>query len=450
MKLLLINPFDKNTGAFSNHFPPLSMGYIAALTPPDWKIEFLDENFDEFTPRKADLVAITAMTVQANRAYEICGIYKKMGVPVVMGGIHASMVPEEASTYATSVVIGEAENLWPNVICDFLTNSLQPLYWNDSPPSLDHMVIARRDLFSKKYRFDCIQTSRGCPFSCDFCSVPVFNGRAYRLRPVEEVVEELRTINKKLVFFVDDNIVGVGQKNEERAVALFEEILRRGIKKHWISQASLNISKNDYLLRLMKKTGCLGLLIGFESLDKRTLQSSGKSQNLRDSQEPEHTYQEFIKKLHKHEIAVNGYFCFGYEDTSESMHQSLDFILHSDIDITNTPILIPSPGTALHKKLWDKIEFKDYPGDWNKYLGRLVYTPRNMAKKEFYRSYILLSQKLNSLRQVFRRALRSLKWTGSPFQTLMILLFNLGYRKMRRAHLAFLSKNDNDFRASFL
>ena len=445
MKLLLINPLDKSTCAFSNHFPPLSLGYIAALTPPDWEIEFIDENFEEFIPLRADLVAITAMTIQINRAYGICEIYKKMSIPVILGGIHASMVPEEALDYATSVVIGEAENLWEQVIIDFINGKLKRIYKNTSFPSLQKMVIPRRDIFSKKYRFDCIQTSRGCPFNCDFCSVPIFNGRKYRLRPVDEVIDELKTIKKNSVFFVDDNIVGYGKASEERAVALFEEILKSGIKKHWISQASINVANNGSLLKLIKKTGCLGLLIGFESIDVRNLKESGKSQNLGENEIPYQIYTQVIHKLHKHGIAVNGYFSYGYEDTQESILRSLDFITKSHIDIVNTPIVIPSPGTPLYKKLHDQIEFKNYPLDWNKYLGRLVYSPRKVSKKEFYKAYLFSTKRINSIKEILKRGFYSLTWSRNFFQSLMIFLFNLGYRRLRQRGLSFLVEQDSDF-----
>lgn len=449
MKLLLINPLDKNTSAFSNHFPPLSLGYIAALTPPNCKIEFIDENFEEFIPLRADLVAITGMTVQINRAYEICTIYKKMGIPVILGGIHASMVPEEALDYATSVVIGEAENLWEQVIADFVNGQMSRIYKNTSFPSLRKMVIPRRDIFSKKYRFDCIQTSRGCPFNCDFCSVPIINGREYRLRPVDEVINELKTIKKKFVFFVDDNIVGYGKASEERAVTLFEGILKSGIKKHWISQASVNIAANEKLLELMKKSGCLGLLIGFESIDMGILQKYGKTQNLRKNEIPEKLYKDVINKIHKHGIAVNGYFSYGYEDTQESILRSLDFITKSHIDIVNTPIVIPSPGTSLYKKLYCQIEFKNYPLDWNKYLGRLVYSPRKMSKKEFYKAYLFSAKKINSLKEILKRGFYSLIWSRNFFQSLMILLFNLGYRRLRQQGLSFLLEQDPDFELAY-
>lgn len=449
MKLLLINPFDRTSFAYSSHFPSLSLGYIAALTPSEWDVEFIDENFEAFAPRKADLVAITTMTIQANRAYEICRIYRGMGVPVILGGIHASMMPEEALKYANSVVIGEAEALWPSVLDDFLKGELKQIYKSSSYPSLQNMVIPRRDIFGNKYLFDSIQTSRGCPFSCDFCSVPYFNGRAYRLRPVEEVIEELKTIKKRFVFFADDNIVGFSKENEERAIDLFEGILRCGIKKYWISQASVNVAKNEYMLKIMRRSGCLGLLMGFESLDRAILQTSGKSQNLGDGERPAKFYEEVVRTLHRNGIAVDGYFFYGYEDTKDSIYESLRYLLSSRIDIMNTPILVPTPGTPLYKKLCDKIDFKNHPEDWNKYLGRLVYRPRKTTKTEFYEAYILLANKINSMKQVLKRSIKSLSWTKSPFQSFLILLFNLGYRKMRQKHFSLLLEKDPDFKMAY-
>jgi len=450
MRLLLINPFDKNTCAYPKHFPPLGLGYIAALTPRDWQIEFIDENFSEFVPQKADIVAISAMTVQINRAYEICNIYKKMGVPVVLGGIHASMVPEEAIQYATSVVVGEAERLWPEVLEDFARTRLKSLYQNNTFPPLNNLIRPRRDIFSRKYSFDAIQTSRGCPFDCDFCSVPLFNGRKYRPRPVDEVVEELKTIKKKYVFFVDDNILGIGQKNEERALTLFEEIVRSGVKKYWISQASINIAQNETLLRLMKKSGCLGLLIGFESLDPGKLRVHGKTQNLAEKPIPEQSYRDIIQKLHKWGIAVNGYFCCGYEDTSESILNMTRFVTNSGLDIINTPIIIPSPGTSLFKKLYDKLEFKNFPSDWNHYLGRLVYTPKDISKIDFYKAYILSAKKINSFREILKRSLRSLFWEGNLIFAFGLMLFNLSYRNLRKRGMAHLLQNDPDYKAAYL
>jgi radical SAM superfamily enzyme YgiQ (UPF0313 family) len=276
--------------------------------------------------------------------------------------------------------------------------------------------------------------------------VPVLNGRKYRTRPVLEVVDELKTIKKKFIFFVDDNIIGYGKNSEQRAEELFEAILRAGIKKHWISQASVNIASNRRLMKLMKKTGCLGLLIGFESLDVDNLRKSGKLQNLKENMEPRELYKDVISKIHSTGISVNGYFCFGYDDTKETISASSEFIMESHIDIVNIPIIIPSPGTSLYKKLYDKIEFKDYPIDWRKYLGQLVYRPQNLSKKEFYTSYFMAMKRLYSFGQIARRVYNSFRWSKEPFLTLMILLFNIGYRKMRKKGISYLLENDADAR----
>lgn len=449
MKLLLINPVDKKACTFTSHFPPLGLGYIAALTPTEFEIEFADENIRGFVPSKADLVAISAMTVQINRAYEISAWYRARGIPVVMGGIHPSMMPQEARHYATSVVIGEAEGIWPQVLQDFLNGSLKPIYKNLAYPSLHNLVIPRRDLFSRKYLFESIQTSRGCPFACDFCSVPVFNGKKYRFRPIEEVIEELKSIKKKFVFFVDDNIVGFGQENEQRAAALFEAMLGAGIKKHWTSQASVNVAKNDHLLSLMKRSGCLGLLVGLESIDQGTLQGCGKSQNLDDIKRPEQHYEDVIRKLHRYGIAINGYFCYGHGDTPTSIARTTEFITRSNLDIVNIPIVIPSPGTPLYRKRHDALDYKDYPADWNKYLGRLVYHPQKCSKEEFYKGYLKAVRKIYSLGEVLKRTLGCLMWSRSLFESGVILLTNLNYRRLRRRGISFLLREDQAFRTAY-
>jgi radical SAM superfamily enzyme YgiQ (UPF0313 family) len=431
MKLLLINPIDKNTCAFAGQFPPLGLGYIAAATTPECQIEFVDENVEKFVPQKADLVALSVMTIQANRCYEICDFYK------------------ETLNYATSVVVGEAERLWPSIIEDFMNGRLKRIYRNDSFPSLKNLVIPKRDIYSKKYKYDTIQTSRGCPFNCEFCSVSVFNGRKFRLRPVEEVVEELKTIKKKLVFFVDDNIIGFGRQNEERAMELFEAIIRNGIKKYWISQASVNVAKNEELLKLMKKSGCQGLLMGFESLERETLEKYGKIQNVKQNMSPEKLYIDVIDKLHRHGLSVNGYFCYGYEDTRQSILESLEFIVKAKLDVVNTPIIVPTPGTPLYEKLYDEIKFKDFPKDWNKYLGQLVYRPKAESRKDFYQAYISSAEKLISVKEILRRCLTTLLHSKSPFHALIFLLINWNYRKLRKDHFSFMVRDDRDFRFAY-
>ena len=237
---------------------------IAALTPPGWKVKIIDENFRNFSYYEADFVGFTAFSSTVSRAYELAKIYRDKGVPTVIGGIHASMCPEEAAEFVDSVVIGEAESIWPQVISDFEGKCLKRIY-KGSLPDLIHSPKPRRELFHPGYIFASVQTTRGCPMNCDFCSVTAFNGSKYRNRPIDEVVDEMEEIPQKNIFILDDNIVGNTAGAQARAIELFRAMVDRGIKKDWIGQASLNVADNEEVLKYAAKSGCRMLFIGIES-----------------------------------------------------------------------------------------------------------------------------------------------------------------------------------------
>jgi len=219
-KLLLINPSSEDrlnaasVGIFFT-FPPPGLAYLAALTPSDWDIRIVDDNIEPITFEDADLVGITAMTSNVTRAYEISERYRQKGIKTVMGGVHVSMLPNEAIQFTDSVVIGEAESVWQSLIHDFKNNELKRFYRGERI-SLDNLVKPRNDLLSDRYRLKAsVQTTRGCSMDCEFCAVTAFNGRTYRQRPVEEVLDELEALNCKEFFFSDDDILGRGKKRNK-------------------------------------------------------------------------------------------------------------------------------------------------------------------------------------------------------------------------------------------
>ena len=256
--LLLINPVNSTRSGFSvsrsSRFPPLGLGVVAALTSSDWSVELLDENIAPFEYRDADVVGITAFTSAAPRAYEIAAAYRAEGTPVVMGGIHASMCPSEAEQYVDAVVIGEAESVWQQVLEDIEKGQLQKRYlgeWLD-PGSLPAPC---RDIYSDQYLFASIQTARGCPLNCDFCSVTAYNGSRYRRRPTAHILDELESIPNELLFFVDDNIFGYGAGCQEKALELFQGMVERDLKKQWFCQASINVADNLEVLQWASRAG---------------------------------------------------------------------------------------------------------------------------------------------------------------------------------------------------
>lgn len=391
-KLLLINPVNHLrkglAGIVSVRRPPLGLGVIASLTPQDWDIEIQDENFDNFQFRQADLVGLTAFTPSAYRAYQIAKEYRERGIPTVIGGIHASMVPDEAANYADVVVTGEAESVWPTLIKDFESGRMKNRYQGELLECKD-WPIPRHDLFHKGYVFDSILTSRGCPMKCNYCSVTLFNGYKYRLRPIDEVIEELKGINKKFLHIIDNNIIGYDKKSEERALELFERIIQSNLKFDWISQASINFAENDEVLRLAARSGCRSIFIGFEAEHKDQLVELNKGTNFKNAPDDfagAKKYKDVIKKINKHKIAVHGGFMMGMDtDDLSSIQRRQDFIINSRVNIMSCTAMSPMPGTVLYNKMKEegRLIRTNYPEDWQRYdFCEVVFKPKNMTPGE--------------------------------------------------------------------
>lgn len=430
--LLLIHPSTRlGAAGFAQssawHMPPLALGYVAALTPERWEIRIVDEYVELLDLNaSADLVGITSYSANATRAYEISARFRQRGIPVVMGGIHVSMCPDEAQQYCDCVVIGEAESVWPAVIRDFDNGCLAKRYTGERLPMVN-WPVPRRDLFSDKYEMAVIQTSRGCPFGCEFCSVTAFNGREYRQRPVAEILDELEAIPQGLVYFVDDNILGFGHGAEERAVQLFKGMIDRKIKKIWATQTSMNIADNEEVLRYAQKSGCRAFYIGIESLHVDNLRQMRKGVNLKIGPA---RFGEVIRRIHRHGIAVIGSFIVGHDhDDVSTFSRMVDFMDTCGPDVFQLSYLTPFPGTALFKRIArdGRNLYADFPNAWDYCdTDNIMIRPQNMSIVALAHGFdYVVRQRLNG-KAIIRQFFKTLIDTRSLVAALLSYNLNKG------------------------
>jgi len=326
--------------------PNLALPILASLSPADVEISFTD---DLLTPidlernlKDVDLVGITVLSKTALRAYNIADAYRRKGARVVLGGIHPTAVPEEAKEHADSVVLGEAEGVWPHLVEDARMGNLKPFYRQEGYTDLSGMPMPRRDILPRKgyLPLDVVQVSRGCPFRCEFCTVQKFFGEAHRLRPISEVVEEVRQLPHRWMMFNDDNIIGNPSYSKELLKALVP------LKKKWFGQASLSGLKKIENVEALAKSGCISLFIGFESLSKKNMITSQKFQN--DPSE----YREIIESLHRFGIAICGAFIFGFdEDDSSVFEETASFTIRTKLFSAVFMILTPYPETDFYHRV---------------------------------------------------------------------------------------------------
>ena len=354
---------------------PLAIARLAAMTPPDWQITFIDDRLEPIDYGIAtDLVALSIETYSSKRGFQIAARFRQRGIPVVLGGYHATLCAEESKQHANAVCIGEAESVWQTILQDAGRGQLRPFYRGDRSRPLEGLQPDRSIFNGKNYLpVALVETSRGCPFQCNFCSIgAVFEG-TYRRRPVGEIVEELRLVHDKYVFFVDDNIVGDAAGARE----LFEAITPLGIQ--WMSQGSLHALKDESLVRQMARSGCMGLLIGFESLDHQNLAAMGKRINKVDD------YRATLDGLRRAGVFVYGTFIFGYpHDTPRAFGESVRFAKEESLFLAAFNHLVPFPGTSLYRDLEAKGRLK-YPQWWmsEEYrFGQVPFRPENMKADE--------------------------------------------------------------------
>jgi radical SAM superfamily enzyme YgiQ (UPF0313 family) len=400
---------------------PLGLAYVAALTPPDWDIRLWDEVVEPRQPEgDPDLVGISTLTATAPRAYELASAFRQRGVPVVLGGPHPTLLPEEAAGYADVVFRGEAEGAWAALIADFEAGRFQPRYEGGGPP-LEHTVLPRRDLYRRRYAVAMVSASRGCRYRCEFCSIWKLDSGALRLRPVEEVWNELAASGHAAswaTLFTDDNIAA----ERDWAIELFRGIAGRGLRRRFAVQASLSIAEDAELLRRLRLAGCFAVMTGLESVSEDSLRRMRKGVNLRIGVEG---YGERIKQIHDHGMMVAGTFMFGNDgDGPDIFRRTAEFVVDAGVDLAHFGILLPNPGTELYARLEreGRLLFTAYPDDYRRHdLGQALFLPQQMSPAQLEEGYRRAVSDVSRWPAVLRRSWRTWRDTGNAFAALIAM-----------------------------
>jgi radical SAM superfamily enzyme YgiQ (UPF0313 family) len=398
MKITFLRP-NMHPGPSLGAMEPLAFAILRGLTPGDVECTLQDEQVESLDlDAPTDLVAMTVETYTARRAYEIASTYRRRGVPVVMGGFHPTFLPEEALQFADSVVAGDAEELWGQVVEDLRKGALQRLYVADSQPSLEG-VVYDRSLFAGKHYLPLrpFQYGRGCRFACDFCSIHAFYGRTLRHRPLREVAAELEGLQGEKLFLVDDNLFA----EPAQAGALFRTLGR--YRTRWVCQVSADISGDPELLDLMAANGCVTALIGFESLHPGNLSQMGKRWSLGVGNPGE-----VVRRFRERGIMVYGTFVFGYDqDTPESFDATVEFAIRSRMCLANFNPLTPTPGTRLYDRLRreGRLRFRRWWLDPRFRYGDALFEPKGMTAEDLAEGCYGARRGFNSIGSLIRRGL---------------------------------------------
>jgi len=424
MRVVLVQPAFEERGVVKLHgfkILPYGLLQLASVTPLDVDLAILDEKVTPLPERiEADLIGIsTFTTANAARGYELAQRYRAQGIPVVIGGAHASAMPEEALRFADSVVVGEGETVWPTILSDVTRGALQRRYAS-SLPDLTGLPTGRPWHLLETWRYPAplvVQTTRGCPVGCEFCSVPAFSGRKMRHKSLDQVFADIADVDNvpaslytrlaRTLFFLDDSFA----TDVLYYKALMQAIVDRGLKLRWVTQATTAIAQKPDLLRLAERSGCVGVLIGFESLSQESLREADKSYRSA-------AYAEIIDKLHDHGIGVEGTFIFGFDHDDESVFErTVEFAERTRLNVAQFSSLTPLPGTRL---------FERYRAD-----GRLLYEPWNDPR--LWARFNLFETVIRPRQMSPERLAEGLRWAYRTFYSLPSLARRFGHHVWRQS-----------------
>ncbi|MCP4542872.1 MAG: B12-binding domain-containing radical SAM protein [Chloroflexi bacterium] len=430
MKLTLIRP---NIGRLEHslfvdeaRMEPLALGVLAALTPPDVQVIMYDDRqevipFDDPT----DLVAISVEVFTARRAYEISAEFRERGVPVILGGIHVTLLPEEAAQHADSIYIGDAEFLWGQVISDAKADALRPLYRAEGGIPQPGLLTRREVYQGKKYLpLSLVQFSRGCRFACEFCAVSTYFDQQHHCRAVTETIREIENQPRKHIFFVDDNLLA----NHTAAKVLLRALIPLRIQ--WVSQASIDMTEDPELMELIAESGCLGNVIGFESIDAHNLTEIDKLPNLNGGAD---RYARQIEILRQYGLQTWAAFTLGHDqDTPESIQALLEFALENRFTFAAFNVLMPYPGTPLYQRLQTENRLL-YDGQWWLHpeyrFNYAAFRPAKMSADELTQLGFHCRKEFNSFKNIIWRALEPRTNMGSLYRFAIYAVYGRLFRQ---------------------
>jgi len=397
--LLMIQPENQEINKFRrfqfNNFSQITIPYLAAFADEKcYAVTLVDEYCQRIPYRKSyDLVAITVNTPNAPHCYEISARFRRSGAKVVMGGPHATLLPDEVKRHCDYLLVGEGECTWPEFLLDFQTGNPREIYTSSFPPDLSHLPVPRWDLL-KRFRImkGAVFATRGCPYRCSYCNLKQIYHDAFRERPIQEVVEEIRLLPSRFFVFWDDNLFA----DMEYAKSLFRALAP--LKRKWAAQATLRDCKDEELLALAKAAGCTYLFVGLESFSEASLSSAGKTINRVQD------YKQLIDRIHHHGIMIQAGIVFGFDgDTKDVFDQTCNACEDLGIDGATVSILTPFPQTPIYEQL--KKEGRLLSEDWSQYNSKtsVAFEPKNMTQEELFDGYLRFRRRFFSLRSFVRR-----------------------------------------------
>jgi radical SAM superfamily enzyme YgiQ (UPF0313 family) len=401
-------------------YPGLGLITVAALTPSEDSIHVIDESVEEINfDNKLDLVGIAVQAPTSPYVYELTAMFRNKGIPVVLGGIHVSLNPEEALPHTDAIVIGEAELSWPQLLQDLKRGELKKIYRADGLANLNTSPLPRRELLQNENYLlpHVVQASKGCPYGCEFCSLHCYVGHSPRFRKVDSVIEEIRAIPGDNILFADDNIYA----NKEYSKALFQAF--RPLKRHWVAESTWHVAYDEDVLDMAKESGCVGLFIGFDSINQQRMMR--KVPNFDNVGE---IYINAIRNIQKKGIAVVAAFVFGLDNDDLSVFErSLQVALKGGANLVNFSTLVPYPGTPIYQRL--KKEGRIFEKDVSKYISpNVCFEPKNMTAKELYEGTIWAQREFYSLSNIVKISFKAAQRLGWAMGLLSLKL-NLAQRR---------------------